>query len=109
MILLCNLRLKHTRNVCKQKKPFEHKFAQVWYNLNPLLFGTFPIVIETDFFILSSEQYDEFKKDADELNLSLDYFLLEFCDVIGEQVIVEWNLGPWNCLYSISHTQSTNA
>ncbi len=46
-------------------------------------------MIETDFFILSSEQYDEFKKDADELNLSLDYFLLEFCDVIGEQVIVE--------------------
>ena len=46
-------------------------------------------MIETNFFLLSQEQYDEFKKEADELNLSLDYFLLEFCDVIGERVIVE--------------------
>ena len=41
------------------------------------------MMIETDFFILTQEQYDQFSIDAQKLNLSLDYFLLEFCDVIG--------------------------
>ena len=44
-------------------------------------------MIETQFFILSSEQYDQFYQQASELGLSIDYFLMEFCDVIGEEVL----------------------
>ena len=43
-------------------------------------------MIETQFFILTQEQYDQCVADADELGLSIDYFLLEFCNVIGEEV-----------------------
>ena len=40
-------------------------------------------MIETQFFILTSEQYQEHSQDADELGISLDYYLSEFCDVYG--------------------------
>jgi len=43
-------------------------------------------MIETQFFILSEEQYEQFYHDAQELGLSIDYFLMEFCDVLGEKV-----------------------
>jgi len=43
-------------------------------------------MIETQFYILSQEQFNQFSQDADELGLSIDYFLMEFCDVIGEKV-----------------------
>jgi hypothetical protein len=40
-------------------------------------------VIETEFFILTAEQYEEHVQDADELGISIDYYLSEFCDVSG--------------------------
>ena len=43
-------------------------------------------MIETQFFILSSEQFDQFNIDAQEEGVSIDYFLMEFCDVVGEKV-----------------------
>jgi hypothetical protein len=42
-----------------------------------------PTVIETQFFILTLEQYQEHLHDAEELNVTLDYYLSEFCDVQG--------------------------
>jgi hypothetical protein len=46
-------------------------------------------MIETDFYILSQEQYDQFNSEAQELCLSIDYYLSEFCDVKGEWMFVE--------------------
>ena len=43
-------------------------------------------MIETDFYILSKEQYEECNTEASKLGLSIDYFLLEFCDVQGPYV-----------------------
>ena len=43
-------------------------------------------MIETNFFILSQEQYDQFYSEAEKIGVSLDYFLMEFCSVIGEEV-----------------------
>ena len=45
-------------------------------------------MIETDFFILNGEQYQEFYTEAKQVGVSLDYYLLEFCDVEGEDVYV---------------------
>ena len=42
--------------------------------------------VETNFFILSSEDYHELNQDAKELGISIDYLLFEFCDVQGEKV-----------------------
>ena len=46
-------------------------------------------MIETDYFILSGEQYQEFYMEALKLNVTLDYFLLEFCDVTGPMIECE--------------------
>ena len=43
-------------------------------------------MIETDFFILTHDQYEQFNSEASELGVSIDYFLSEFCDVQGEDV-----------------------
>ena len=43
-------------------------------------------VIETQFFILTSEQYEEHIQDANELGISIDYYLSEFCEVQGPKV-----------------------
>ena len=43
-------------------------------------------MIETDFFILTKEQYDSVIPYAQKLGLSVDYYLMEFCNVIGEEV-----------------------
>ena len=43
-------------------------------------------MIETEFYILTEEQYDQFYQQASELNVSVDYFLSEFCDVIGDMI-----------------------
>ena len=43
-------------------------------------------MIETDFFILTGEQYQEFYTAAQELGISIDYYLDEFCDVIGPYI-----------------------
>ena len=40
-------------------------------------------MIETNFYILSGEQYQQFYTEASELGLSIDYYLDEFCDVQG--------------------------
>jgi hypothetical protein len=42
--------------------------------------------IETEFFILSQEQYDQLNTEAQDEGVSLDYYLFEFCNVIGEEV-----------------------
>jgi len=46
------------------------------------------IMIETQFYIMTEEQYNQFSIDAQQLNVTVDYFLSEFCDVIGEIVQV---------------------
>jgi len=43
-------------------------------------------VIETQFFILTPEQYEEHLQDANELGISIDYYLSEFCEVQGPKV-----------------------
>ena len=43
-------------------------------------------MIETDFYILSQAQYEECNTEASKLGITLDYFLLEFCDVQGPYV-----------------------
>ena len=47
------------------------------------------IVIETQFFILTPEQYQEHIEDANELNVTLDYYLSEFCEVQGPTITLE--------------------
>ena len=49
------------------------------------------MMIETDFFILDVEQFTELKPEADELGVSLDYYLMEFCIVDGEMVEYDGN------------------
>lgn len=46
-------------------------------------------MIETDFFILTPEQYQESMQDAAIEGVSVDYYLLEFCTVEGEWVEIE--------------------
>jgi len=38
-------------------------------------------MIETEFFILDQQQYDEFYPEAEDVGVSLDYYLMEFCDI----------------------------
>jgi len=45
--------------------------------------------IETNYFILSQEQYEECYPVADELGINLDYYLMEFCSVEGSYVITD--------------------
>mgnify|MGYP003333007408 FL=1 len=46
-------------------------------------------MIETDYFILSPEQYQQTQQDAAVEGVSIDYYLLEFCDVQGDWVAVD--------------------
>lgn len=46
-------------------------------------------MIETNFFILTPEQYKENVQAAAIEGVSIDYYLLEFCSVQGEWVEVE--------------------
>ena len=46
-------------------------------------------VIETQFFILTPEQYEEHLQDANELGISIDYYLSEFCEVQGPKITIE--------------------
>ena len=46
-------------------------------------------MIETNFFILTAEQYYENMQAAAIEGVSIDYYLLEFCQVDGEWVTVE--------------------
>ena len=45
-------------------------------------------MIETDHFIITQEQYDEFYTEATKVGVTLDHYLLEWCDVEGEDVYV---------------------
>ena len=45
-------------------------------------------MIETQFFILTQEQYDENTSEAEQLGINVDYYLMEFCDTEGEYVYV---------------------
>jgi hypothetical protein len=49
------------------------------------------MMIETNFFILDVQQFTELKSEADELGVSLDYYLMEFCIVDGEMVEYDGN------------------
>jgi hypothetical protein len=46
-------------------------------------------MIETEFFILDAEQFQEYSQLADEVGVSLDYYLSEFCDVEGPDIMVD--------------------
>ncbi len=46
-------------------------------------------MIETDFHILTQEMYLDVVTEAMMLNVSVDYFLMEFCDVEGDLVFVD--------------------
>ena len=48
-----------------------------------------PQMIETDFYVLSQEQYEENLQFANELGVTVDYFLLEFCEVEGPYITVD--------------------
>lgn len=37
-------------------------------------------IVETTYYSLHKEQYEEYVKLAEETQVSLDYFLLEFCE-----------------------------
>lgn len=43
-------------------------------------------MIETNYHILPSELFAELSSEAKELDLNLDYYLMEFCDIEGEWV-----------------------
>jgi len=46
-------------------------------------------MIETDFYILSQEQYQENLQFANELGINIDHFLLEFCDIEGPMIVCD--------------------
>lgn len=45
--------------------------------------------VHTDFFILDEEQFNEFYPEAEQFNVTLDYYLFEFVNTEGEWVEVE--------------------
>ena len=45
-------------------------------------------MIETNFYILNGEQYQEFYTEAQKLGINIDYYLMEFCDVQGPMIEV---------------------
>ncbi len=45
-------------------------------------------MIETEYFILEEEQYLECIQDAAIEGVQIDYYLMEFCDITGEDVYV---------------------
>ena len=46
-------------------------------------------MIETDFYILNGEQYQKFYTEAQKIGVTLDHYLLEWCDVEGPDVYVD--------------------
>jgi hypothetical protein len=46
-------------------------------------------MIETDFFILTPEQFDEYSQYAAIEGVTLDYYLSEFCSVQGPTITSE--------------------
>ena len=50
-------------------------------------------MIETDYFILDGKQYQQFYTEAQELGVTVDYYLMEFMFVTGP--MVEHNGEEW--------------
>ena len=50
-------------------------------------------MIETNYYILTNDQYEECYSEASRFDVSIDYFLMEFCDIKGEEVLCEWKGG----------------
>ena len=46
-------------------------------------------MIETEFYVLSQEQYEENLQFANELGITLDHFLLEWCEIEGPYITVD--------------------
>jgi hypothetical protein len=46
-------------------------------------------MIETEFFILTPEQFEEYSQLANDEGVTLDYYLSEFCDVQGPTISIE--------------------
>jgi hypothetical protein len=46
-------------------------------------------MIETNYFLLNQEQYQEFYTAAQELGISIDYYLDEFCSIEGPYIYNE--------------------
>jgi len=46
-------------------------------------------MIETEFFILTEEQFQEYSQLANDEGVTLDYYLSEFCDVQGPNITIE--------------------
>ena len=45
-------------------------------------------MIETQFFVMESDMYEKVSQCAQDLNVSVDYLLLEFCVVEGEMILL---------------------
>jgi hypothetical protein len=45
-------------------------------------------MIETNFFILNGEQYQQFYTEASDHGMNIDHYLMEFCDIEGPMVEV---------------------
>lgn len=68
----------------------------------------FWIMIETEFFILTQEEYAKCVNETELLNVSLDYYLMEFCDVEGPYIICEeWDFLKCNTT-NINVSQNSN-
>ena len=46
-------------------------------------------MIETNYFILTQEQYQEYNPEAQRLGISLDYLMMEFLDIEGPNVVYD--------------------
>ena len=46
-------------------------------------------MIETEFFILTHEQHEEYSQYAAIEGVTLDYYLSEFCDIRGPEITIE--------------------
>ena len=84
----CNLLLPTILNSWNVKKHVGKQFSQVSIFLTPLQFGALVTMIETSYFILTGEQYQEFHTEAQELGMNIDRYLMEFCDIEGPDVYV---------------------
>ena len=47
--------------------------------------NTTELMIETDYFILDGEQYQEFYTEAQQVGVTLDHYLMEWCIVEDEE------------------------
>jgi len=45
-------------------------------------------MIETDYHILPPDVFHEVKPEADQLGVSVDYYLMEFCEIEGNNVFL---------------------